>query len=427
MTDVFALQQPIRDGGIENVHFFNGRLLTAADFAREQMAQRQADARIGEVIGDGIAHGLDVTSKTITSEGADTTFPGVAISPGLAINRRGQTLRLQHEKQIQLSRIDTTSFAVSGCTFADCAPPASGTYVAGEGLYLLTIAPSEIALGRAKSNSMSNDNFACEIDRKAEAVQFRLLEIPTQLYDGMHTTEAGFRNAIAYRCFGEGVLDNWTTHLLGRRDRRDDLIRSMGAYGLTDQDVPIALLGFIGSNSLILLDGWAVRRPLSPPDPVSGSLASMIAPRRTAVGQAMFHQFQTQLAELVGIGPLPGGVTARSHFPFLPPVGILPHFTVEMARSFFGRMELRGPQHINSAQLEPLLRESLSAPAIKSQGEQILWLYAVAENRIAAERAKADDEVTDPYLVFATSNLAYRADARFNLHRWDYANLALSD
>ena len=38
----------------------------------------------------------------------------------------------------------------------------------------------------------------------------------------------------------------------------------------------------------------------------------------------------------------------------------------------------------------------------------------------------ADPTRPDPYLIFASGNVPYRADARFNLHRWNYANFALA-
>jgi len=58
----------------------------------------------------------------------------------------------------------------------------------------------------------------------------------------------------------------------------------------------------------------------------------------------------------------------------------------------------------------------------------VFWLYAVADNAMAIELPPPPDAPPPParYYAFASANLAYRADARFNLHHWDYANLALS-
>jgi hypothetical protein len=231
---------------------------------------------------------------------------------------------------------------------------------------------------------------------------------------------------MAYRCFGSGATQPWLTGLLGQAHRHAGLLADMEAFGLGSEQVPLALLAFEGSATMTWLDAWAVRRPVSLPDPVGGSLPSLAAARRIALGRAIFEQFQAQLAELVGATGALSGVTARTHFPNLPPVGLLPHFTRDMAVAFFAGAEVRGPLHVNSPQIEPLLRESLAAPSLAAASPEVLWLYAVADNRIAIELGAPGTVPPDPYFAFASSNLAYRADARFNLHRWDYANIALS-
>ncbi|MFL6783059.1 MAG: hypothetical protein ACJ8FE_04410 [Sphingomicrobium sp.] len=419
--DVLTLQQPTGEGGVEIVNFFNGRLLSGGDLGREQIARRRADARLGEAFGDGVAFGFDVT----VSPSPDEPLPILEISAGLAINRAGSCLRLSQPRKIRLSRTDSTSFASAGCAFDECVPLSGGTYVAGEGLYMLTVAPAEIALGRAPSNGLGGIEPRCDIDRRVEAVQFRLLEIPTRLYSDLSAADSDFRNAIAYRCFGPGVRSAWATDLLGSGRRQDGVLDEMAAYGLSPLDVPLALLGFSGAATLTFVDSWAVRRPLAPADP-TGQFHSLGAPRRPAVGRAMLAQFQAHFEDLRKSGLKPGDdFTARSHFRLLPPVGILPRLTADKALEFFGDMTIRGPVHINSPTVEPLVRESLSAPAIRTASAEVVWLYAVAENLIAATEALADDLRPDPYLIFSSANLAYRADARFNLHRWNYANFAL--
>ena len=139
----------------------------------------------------------------------------------------------------------------------------------------------------------------------------------------------------------------------------------------------------------------------------------------------MLQQFQDQLAGLTGPDGSLGPITAQSHFPTLPPLGLLPGLDADAAHSFLGTITWRGPVHINAAQLEVLIRESLSAPAINSSDGSVVWLYAVAENLIEAARRTANPVRPKPYLVFARGDLAYRGDARFNLHRWNYANFAL--
>jgi len=52
--------------------------------------------------------------------------------------------------------------------------------------------------------------------------------------------------------------------------------------------------------------------------------------------------------------------------------------------------------------------------------EHDVWrvLYRVAETAMAQPSAA-------PVLIFASGHLPYRADARFDLFHWDYANYAL--
>jgi hypothetical protein len=427
MADILALQQPVGDGGIETVNFFNGRLLTAADMSREQDARRQADARLGLALGDGVAFGLEVSAGSVIDDATGSPMPSVGIAPGLAINRAGQVLRLGYDEQVRLSRLGASNPTPAGNSFADCVPIVGGSYVAGQGLYILTIAPSEISAGRAPTNGLSGAA-ACNIDRVIEAVQFRLLAVPPHLYAQLDAAAPGFRNNVAYACFGSGVTASWATALFGQAGRGEGLIDDMRTYGLTDYDVPLAILAFAGAASMVFLDTWAVRRPVSSPDTMTGPLPSLVAPRRVATGKAMLQQFQAQLSDLVGTSGTLGTVTAKKHFPTLPPVGLLPFFTLEMVKAFFAGMEVRGPQYINAPQLEPLVRDSLAVPAFPANAPDVFWLYAIADNAMAIELPPPADPTPPParYYAFASANLAYRADARFNLHHWDYANLALS-
>ena len=424
-SDFLALEQPVTEGGIESVNFFNGRLLTGGDMTREQRARRDSEARIGAALGDGVAFGLEVSALP---PDAGDTLASILVQPGLAISQDGAFLRLAGAERIRLSRPDSTSSgAPVGCAFDDCVPLARGTYVAGEGLYLLTIAPGGIAAGRAPTNGLGATGTPCDIDRRIDGVQFRLLTVPTKLYAKFPVTQPDFRNQLAYYCFGDGVLVDWSTYLLAGGARSNQLLDDMVAQGLSTQEVPLALIGFERAAELTLLDCWSVRRPLTPADPSLVDPACVVlgatAPRRIATGRAMLAQFQAQLEDLRRAGD--PTVKARTHFPQLPPVGVLPRMSVDEAKNFFGGMAIRGPVHINSATVEALIRESLAFPAIRSASTEIVWLYSVAENLIAGVKASADKARADPYLVFASANIAYRGDARFNLHRWNYANYAL--
>src|SRR5688572_12414582 len=86
------LRTPVLAGGIQSVHFFNGRLLSAEDLLQEQSANRQARQRLGKALGDGVVYGLDVKKNQSMSTNA---APIVTVSEGLALNREGDALQLK--------------------------------------------------------------------------------------------------------------------------------------------------------------------------------------------------------------------------------------------------------------------------------------------------------------------------------------------
>ena len=422
MSGLLQLGEAATAGAIETVRFYNGRLLSGADLTREQGARSGFDARLAQAIGSGIAHGLTVTQSA--SDRSEATA-SVTVSAGLGVSRSGQVLALASDTRIALVRTDSSDFSSSQPrAFGDCTPVLPGSYVAGEGLYLLVAAPTSAAAGRAQVNGLQGDPLACNVDRDLGAVCFRLIEVPPHSYDNISPAAADFRNRIAYRCFGARAGLPWVAELYGQADSGSTLLDGLAASGLRYDDLPLALIHFTGALNVTFVDQWAVRRSLSPIDQTD-PLSSMTQPARTATGAAMLQQFQDQLSGLAGPGGSLGSVTAQSHFPSLPPLGLLPGLDEAGAKQFLGTITWRGPVHINAAQLEVLIRESLSAPAINSADGSVVWLYAVAENLIEGARRAADPTRPKPYLVFARGDLAYRGDARFNLHRWNYANFAL--
>jgi hypothetical protein len=420
---LLELQQPLKDGGIRTVNFFNGRLLTGKDLSREQDARSQSDARLGLGLGSGVAFGLDVARDDTATQ---TAGPVVRVKAGLAVNRRGQALRLAQDTSIALAR--QFDVATLDCTFARCEHLQGGTYVAGAGVYILTLAPSETSEGRAPTNGLDPLNVRCNTDANVEGLQFRLISLTPQLLAGLDLASGLFRNQIAYRCFGGGIQPAWIAALLTAKGRSDDLLDGLAKIGLSDAEVPLAMLFMVGAAEIAFIDMWAVRRPLNAPE--SGSLAGLVEPRRLAIGRAMFLQFQSQIADLSPpIGGL-GGVTARSHFRYLPPVGVIPvaeekDIADAQATKFFVGMRYRGPAFINGARVEGLVRESLCYPPIDTQLDEFVWLYRVRENRMAIELGSATPKPRS-YVVFASGHLPYRADAQFDLGYWNYGNYALA-
>lgn len=422
-NDVMQLQQPLKEGGIRSVNFFNGRLLSSKDLTREQAARRESDWRLGLAAGEGVAFGLEV--------GRDTTHdkpgaPVTKVASGLAINRKGQALRLLADASVALTR----RFDAIGenCLFAACEPIAAGTYyVQGAGVYVLTIAPAELSEGKAPTNGLDPTNVRCNTDATVEAVQFRLIPLNRTDYSSATPGASKFRNELAYLCFGAGVQASWFASLLDATARADDLLDLARQRGLTDFDVPLALLFMTGGASVNFVDLWAVRRPLSRIS--ADQWSSLVDARRQALGYAMFMQFQRQIMDAAPPSGNLGTLTARGDFRFLPPVGVIPvpeeiDKTDARATRFFKDMTYRGPAFINAARLEGLVRESLAYPPIDTQGPEMIWLYRVRENRMAFDFAGTDKRPRS-YLVFASGHLPYRADAQFDLANWNYGNYAL--
>ena len=406
------LDEPLREGGIRTVNFFNGRLLTGADMSREQSARREADARIGLAIGDGVGDGLEVRFAGNIAPGGK---PAATITAGVAVSRDGRVLRLTRDVTLALSRTPEEVAGSTACLFDDCPGLSEGDYVAGQGLYVLTIAPVFVNEGRAQTSGFDDAGIRCNTDATVEAVQFRLIEIGPQLFLGASFAAPDFRNRIAYLAFGKGVTRAWASDLLGSAPRGDDLLTGLGNR-LRASEVPLALLAFSGTFDHRFTDNWSVRRPITLRD--SGSVVANLAePRRVQVGRAMFRQFQDHIDSLAGINQVLPPAAARGSFRWLPPAGILPWADDSEVLAFFDKMTVRGPHYIDAASVEPLIRESFDMPAIEADSNEAVWLYRVAQSDMAARA---------PFAIFANGHLPYRGDARFDLNYWNYANYSLT-
>jgi hypothetical protein len=436
-TSVLQLQQPLKEGGIRSVNFFNGRLLAGKDLSREQAARREADARLGLAIGDGVAFGLDAAVDTALSEPA---APVLRIARGLAVNRRGQTLRLTADTSVALSR---RFEAVAGnCVFADCAPLAGGVYVAGAGVYLLTIAPAQLGEGRAPTNGLDPGNVACNTDATVEAVQFRLLGIDQVRYADLDLGSPRFRNRLAYRCFGVEAAEAALADPWRAGPARYGLIDELRGLGLSDHDVPLALV-YWTAQGIRFVDGWAVRRPLVPPDPLASPPDAGGAPpadpsgpgfvarrRRLAEAYAMGAQFHAHLTDLLASSGSLAALRATDHFRYLPPFGMVPLQRGAIRgfapAAFFANV-VRRPiagtgqetEFIDARLLGVLQEEALAYPPTDLDAKELVRVYRPWQNHRAAAEGRAQ-----PVAVFASGLSPDLAAARFDLARYDYSNYA---
>jgi hypothetical protein len=418
-----ALDQPfVASTALRSVNFFNGRLLTGDDLSREQATQEARLRRLGRAAGDGVAFGFEVEEQpALTSK----QKPVVTVSAGLAVTRSGIALQLDTDLDVALYRDAATAppGAEAGNLFADCQPFASGTYTAGAGVYLLAVGPDEEPEGRAPVNGLGNEDALCNVALEAEALAFRLIRLSVPL-DVLDEKEL-LRNRIAYHCFGVKQLAEVVVDPFAPAVTSYGLVDTVRTQTLTDDEVPLAVIGWSIDDGVQFVDLWSVRRRLTHRAP-EGDWSSLVSDRRRAEGEAMFLQFQAHIDDVVA-GPSPHLAAVGDDFERLPPLGILPIAGGSRpgldVPNFFAGLTASGPRFIEGERLEALVRGALAFKPIEVDGDELIWLYEVHENRDSTVWTTAPG---GPYVIFASGYVPYAADAQFDLSYFDYANFALN-
>lgn len=407
------LTEAIFDRDVRTVNFFNGRLLTAEDLSREQGAGREEHRRLGRAIGSGVAYGLEVVP---TPNSDRVREPALTIAPGLAIDRRGQTLALADPIAISLKAppADSSTTPAPITAFAICEPSDADAYVAGAGLYLLTIGAVEGKEGRAAVSGLGNIEASCNTKYLVPGVRFRLIQLDLPPSD-LNQPDL-LRNRVAYRCFqGDApVYDAFYTNLFGPSVGKYGLIDALRPGRLKDCEVPLAIVYLTATDGLVFVDMWAARRRIIAPA-ADARFPLLTADRRLAEAEAMFMQFQQQIDDIVlDPGSNLGLIAAISRFLFLPPVGLLPvQGTGSIAgfnvNTFFGSATAKDVAMIDSRLLRGLVRDSLAHEPIDLGAGEKIQLYTIWENVQAIAGGKSRQLV----LVFASPALAYHGVARF--------------
>lgn len=417
------LLTPIVNNRTRSVNFFNGRLLTGEDLTAEQQANRVAHSLLGQAAGAGVAYGLEVSESATLSQVAS---PVLSITRGLAINSNGGTLLLDSDTDISLVR-PASPAAAGSSVFAECLPMQSGVYIAGAGVYLLTIGPTSATQGLAEVSGVSTNAAPCNSKYKADGVQFRLVQLDltqTELGDVNH-----LRNLVAYKCFGvadwaANVADPFGTSTSTGHGLIDQL---RAAKTITGCEVPLAVLYWTATDGVVFVDMWAVRRAL-----VSRDLLDSWAPgagrRRVVDGMAMFLQFQEQVNDMMSANPAQlVSLTATDTFRYLPAAGLIPIANIKGSLGFdylkfFGGVTHNDPVFIEGSKLEALIAHSMLYPAKDLSNPEMIWLYRVRENMEAL--AIATSVPPQPFMVFTNGHMRYEGNAQFDISYWDYANYA---
>lgn len=311
---------PLLQDGIRAVNFFNGRLVTSGDMRRDQDARREGDARLGQAIGAGVVQGLVVEAHGAASERR------LSITRGLAVNAAGQTLCLGADQVLALVPTADEDPPETTGGFGACAQLSGGSYVAGDGLYLVTLAPAQQSEGTAPVLALEPGNLRCNTDALVEAVQLRLLRIGDAVLSthGLDTDAIGpqavskLRSRTAAACFGLPHLGAAHTH--PGTAPAANLLEDMRSRGLAQCDVPLALVFLTATGGLVFVDRWAVRRSVAPTLAAQG-WAAWFGDAMEARAQAQLAQFQEHLAAIPS-GSLTG-LQAAQWFAWLPPAGFL--------------------------------------------------------------------------------------------------------
>jgi hypothetical protein len=311
MNTNYSLSEAIPDSELRHINFFNGRLLTGGDLEDEQAAQHAHSRHLGMAVGDGVAFGLRVTRADPSPPDA----PLVSVSKGLAVNRAGQTLRLECDQLVALTRPPDPG-AKDQCIFTDCDPAGGGATIgSGAGYYVLVIGPASRSDGKAPVSGLGNTTAICNSRYSAEGVKFGAFRLSL----AVNGTPAA-RSIVAKACFGltPGISSNaWPGSLPAVHEYGWEKLIPPGF----DANINVALAVFEWTNSgLGFVWRCPVRRRIARQNPET-DWAYFTSGRRVAEGEAMFLEFQNDLG-----GVAPAGF-AGGRFSILPAGGVLPPAT----------------------------------------------------------------------------------------------------
>jgi hypothetical protein len=446
------LLSPILNGGIRNVNFVNGRVLTAEDMTAERKANLQRQRLLGTCVGDGVGHGLEVS---LSSSSVVYGTQVVHVTAGVAVNRNGDALQLASDTDVTLAATLPTA-PVNGGLFTPCQPPQ--TQLTNPGIYVLTILPAsgyqeQVPVAQLNSAGVAT---SCSSRFATAGVQFRLApvtlastgtglqsrlfalanQIQTQLNNNASAASVApalsqFRNGLAHVCFGTEALAGYAANPFPSTAQTSPLdnygtIDSLREAGLmTDCEVPLAIMYWTQSG-IQFVDMWSVRRPVFPAD-ASECWPVFSGRRRMAEGLAIFLQFQDQAANLpstVGASQL-GTVAANSFFFYLPSAGFIPLGSINPSAGFdyiqfFSGRTYRNPVFMEGARLDLLFHSSFLFPPIDLSNHEMLWIYHVRENAEAIDNGATPAPA--PYMLFTNGRVAFQGEAQYDLNYFNYAN-----
>ena len=301
--------------------WFDGRFLKAADLNQEQnyLLSRMADMTLAA--GPGVVSGLSVTAlsggRLAIEKGYGTTFDGEAVELAHDLTVDLNNISLTRELQVQLG------------ARKKIVPPLRQR----SGLFVLALRPLEFTANPTVSYPTHIDESRSSEDGEiVEATAVTLIPFaPAVMGEDSQTRRA----RAAHRIFVRGERLHSPSYTL-----------------------PLAMLE-LNRGNIRWVDSYMVRRDIRDSSPAAlGDSSSQLR-------AAHFRQFREQLPLVAEQHP--GPLAAADHFVSLPPVGLLPAASVDMAaeKQFFfpESMEVE-ISIIAEDELPALIGESLQLPAI---------------------------------------------------------------
>jgi hypothetical protein len=455
------LNTPITDDGVAGVQFFNGRVLSAADLQDEQAANRLRRAQVGQALGTGVAHGLQVEA------GAGAQPQTLRIRSGLAISPSGHPVALPVDATVSVvdpgPETDDPGPETEG-QFAACAalPSVRST---GAGAYLLVACPATEPREQTPRVDPSGDGGragSCGPKYAVEGVRFRVVYldmgddrlVPAPLREDLRTLMDGrtldraeqsrLRNLIAHWCLGTVERRSVPADLYDRVAAAEafdpapvrygpvDHLRASDVPGveprLSDHDVPLAV--FVWDDRRIqLVDTWAVRRRMHR----TGGSPEAITDRQQAEGEAVLRQFQAHIHDLPANEPSGSllSIEMADYLRYLPPVALIPRVNSfgrpgVVTDTFLGSYPVAPLVYVEGRQLQRLMHHATLASPVDLQRHTALRVYQVRESDAARDVpgtvADRPPGSATPYFVLASVGLPRLGDPRYELSHWDYAH-----
>jgi hypothetical protein len=314
----------------------------------------------------------------------------------------------------------STSTSATPTVFSGCLPVQTGAYIAGAGVYLLTIAPAQTTKGRATTSAINPAATTCNTDTIVSAVQFRLVQINSQFTAPELQDQKHLRNLIAYRCFSATGSSAFIADPFGNKATQTGLLEDLRPNQLTDCEVPLAVLSWTEADGIKFVDMWSVRRRIMRKT-AANKWSAVLSDTHAAEGEARFYQFLEEAVALA-TGDNPEAIVAREHFFFLPAAGVIPLSTLSAQRfnylNFFNGITYREPVYLDGARVEKLLRDSWSYAPVDLASGEMFWLYWIRENA----QAILGSPGIETCLIFASGQMPFAALPKFDVSHWDFSN-----